>query len=251
MKKIFVFIIMIMTVISLSSESNAIIAATTTDDYTVYITVKPYVYSTGFCWYTQLKLKNNITKTYMYIWDKNPANWEKYFTDSDFASDFSLTEGTKETHANSIYWKNWTGEDDYVTAMTWALNAAHKIIAMIQEEGFNCSMSVAKVNFLDNKKAQHYSGEINKIPQSVKWKIESSFANSLSGSSSIPATIIAADEIVLRIDSVTDDGISSGVYGQGISPVANNSGTSFNGYGTYTVYFDNDPEYWIKFTLIP
>jgi len=160
MKKIFAFIIMIMTVISLSSESNAMIAATTTDDYTVYITVKPYVYSTGFCWYAQLKLKDNTTKTYMYIWDKNPANWGKYFNDSDFASDFSLIEGTSATHANSIFWKGWTGEDDYATAMTWALNAAHKIIAMIQEDGLNCSISIAKINLLDNKKVQHYSGEL-------------------------------------------------------------------------------------------
>jgi len=155
MKKVIVlFVIVIMA----AGNAFGMLATSTTDDYTVYITVKPYVYSTGFCWYTQFKVKNNATKAYMYVFTKDKTLWNKYFEQSDF-SDFSLTEGTSETNANSIYWKAWTAETDYLKAFIWSYNAALQIIGKIQTQGKNCSLSISKTAFLDNRQIAHLAPE--------------------------------------------------------------------------------------------
>lgn len=152
MKKTIVFLIIMM--ITAGTAFGMLAETSVTDDYTVYITIKPYVYSTGFCWYTQFKVKNNVTKAYMYVFSKDKTLWNKYFEQSDF-SDFSLTEGTSETNANGIYYKGWTGEGNYLQALIWSYNAAFQIIGKIQAEGKNCSLSVSKTAFLDNKKVQY------------------------------------------------------------------------------------------------
>jgi len=151
MKKIIIlFVIVMMT----AGNAFGMVETSVTDDYTVYITIKPYVYSTGFCWYTQFKVKNNATKAYMYVFAKDKTAWNKYFEQSDF-SDFSLTEGTSETNANGIYYKGWTGGGNYLQALIWSYNAAFQIIGKIQAEGKNCSLSISKTAFLDNKKVQY------------------------------------------------------------------------------------------------